>query len=65
MSKNTAMVLFTFGFLMTFGAVGGIENDGPLVEGIILAIVGLGIMFCGTLGMKVADSQQVDNPTLR
>jgi len=64
MSKNTSIVLFTIGFFLTFGAVGGIENDGPLLEGLLLAIVGLSIMFCGTLGMRVADSQ-VDNPTLK
>ena len=64
MSKNTSMILFTVGLLLTLGAVGGIENDGPLLEGLLLATVGLGTMFCGTLGMKVADSQ-VDNPTLR
>jgi glycerol uptake facilitator-like aquaporin len=63
MSKNTSFVLFTIGFLLTFGAVGGIENDGPLAEGVALAVVGLLIMWVGTLGFRVANS--VDNPTLR
>jgi glycerol uptake facilitator-like aquaporin len=63
MSKNTAMVLFSIGFLLTFGAVGGIENDGPLAEGLALAVVGLLIMWVGTLGLRVAD--HVDNPAIR
>jgi glycerol uptake facilitator-like aquaporin len=63
MSKNTAMVLFSIGFLLTLGAVGGIENDGPLAEGLALAVVGLLIMWVGTLGLRVAD--HVDNPAIR
>ncbi len=51
------------GFLLTFGAVGGIENDGPLVDCLIVAVLGLAIMGCGSLMLHRA-KRPVDNPTL-
>jgi hypothetical protein len=40
-------MLAVFGFLMTFGGVGGIENEGPLLENTIIALVGLCVMGVG------------------
>jgi len=51
--------LIAVGFLVTLGAVGGIENDAPLLDCLIVAAVGLGLMGCGVLGMKTLDSQNV------
>ena len=45
--KTAAFVFFT-GLIVTFGAVGGIENDVPLLDGLIVAAVGLSVMFVGT-----------------
>ena len=44
--------LLAVGFLMTFGAVGGIENDGPLLDCLIVAVVGLAVMGCGSLMLR-------------
>ncbi len=49
--KSTAFLIFT-GFMLTFGAVGGIENDAPLLDGVIIALVGLSIMAVGVLKMR-------------
>lgn len=49
---KTGMALVGFGFLLAFGAAGGIENNGPLLDGIIVAAVGLAIAYCGTLMIK-------------
>ena len=52
---DKAMVLFTVGFLMTFGGVGGIENsmtNMELVVGTLVSGVGLLIMWIGTELMK-------------
>lgn len=52
---DKAMVLFTVGFLMTFGGVGGIENsmnNMELVVGTLVSGVGLLIMWVGTELMK-------------
>ena len=60
--KSSTFLIVT-GLLLTFGAVGGIENDAPLAEGILLAIVGIATMGCGVLMLKVTE-RPVDNPTL-
>ena len=55
MSKNTAFVLFTIGFLMTFGGVGGIEvseSDANLISATLISGVGLLVMWVGTLGLR-------------
>lgn len=40
--------IFTLvGFLITYGAVGGIENDGPLLALTAMAMAGLALMFVG------------------
>jgi uncharacterized membrane protein (UPF0136 family) len=60
MTANQSMFLFTVGFLLTFGGVGGIENsasDAELVTGVLVSGVGLLIMWVGTLGMQVLDNR--------
>lgn len=45
--------IFTLvGFLITYGAVGGIENDGPLLQLTLFAIVGLALMAVGVNKMN-------------
>ena len=61
MTANQSMFLFTVGFLMTFGGVGGIENsmsNAELITGTIVSGVGLLVMWCGTLGMRVLDGSR-------
>lgn len=55
---DKAMILFTVGFLMTFGGVGGIENsmtNMELVVGTLISGVGLLVMWVGTELMKQRD----------
>ena len=59
MNRTAVNFLIFAGLFLTFGAVGGIENDGPLLEGLLLALLGLATMGCGVLGMKVLDSREV------
>lgn len=61
MTERTAAFLIFFGFLLTFGAVGGMDDPSKINyfwEQIAAAAVGLGIMCCGTLGIK--NSQYYD-----
>ena len=62
MTKDMAMVCFTIGFFLTFGGVGSIEQStdtAGLLTGVLIAVVGLMVMGCGTLAMKVLDSRNV------
>lgn len=52
--KTAAFVFFT-GLMVTLGAVGGIENNGPLLDGIVVALVGLSVMYVGTLMINRAN----------
>ncbi len=55
MKTNTAMALFVFGLIMTLFGVGGVENsvtDGELLSSVAVAVLGLGLMYCGTLGVR-------------
>ena len=57
MSKNSAVFVFITGLLITFGAVGGVEqsvNDSELFSSLIVAFVGLATMYVGTLALKRA-----------
>lgn len=57
MKSSTAMFVFITGLLVTFGAVGGIEQsvtDTDLLSSMVIAIVGLAVMYCGMLGLKGA-----------
>lgn len=60
--NRTAAVVAILGFLMVFGGVGGIENEGPLFENTIISIVGLCVM---AIGISLRDAGDVkNNPTL-
>ncbi len=55
MTERTAMILAMFGLLLTMLGVGGVENsitNTELLQAVAVSVVGLGIMFCGTLGLK-------------
>lgn len=57
---------FTVGLLVTLGGVGGIEQsieDSALISAVIVSIVGLLVMWVGTLQIRQAE-RTVDNPTL-
>ena len=57
MTTKSAMFVFIVGLLMTMGAVGGIEvstTNEDMMSSMVIAMVGLLTMFCGTLGMNRA-----------
>jgi hypothetical protein len=51
---KSAMFCVLGGLLLCLGGVGAIETGGPLAEGILFGVLGLGIMYCGTLMIKRA-----------
>jgi len=58
MSERSAFFVFIVGLLITIGAVGGIENsveNSALLSSMVVAIVGLLVMYCGVLGLRNAD----------
>jgi peptidoglycan/LPS O-acetylase OafA/YrhL len=58
MKSNTAAAMAFFGLLLVFGAVGGMDDPAKadyFVEQCLAAIVGLGLMFCGVLGLENSD----------
>ena len=60
--NRIAAVVSILGFLMVFGGVGGIENEGPLMENTIISILGLIIIAIGISLRETGDTK--DNPTL-
>ncbi len=54
--KGVAMkgsIRLVIGFLLVFGAVGGLDNpENPLLAGLAVAAVGLGLMYSGTKAME-------------
>jgi hypothetical protein len=57
MTTKSAMFVFIVGFIMTLGAVGGIEvseNNTDMMSSMVIAIIGLLTMYCGTLGLNRA-----------
>ena len=62
MINRIAAFVSVVGFLMVFGGVGGIENEGPLFENTIIALVGLAVLGVGISLLKSASTK--DNPTL-
>ena len=61
MNTNTAAAVAFLGLLLTFGAVGGMEDPAKMdyfVEQLIVALVGLLLMFVGTLALN--NSQYYD-----
>lgn len=60
MTKNVAAVMMGFGFLLMFGAVGGMEDpskDAYFMDQLLVALVGIGLGFCGALGLAVAEAR--------
>ena len=60
MTKNVAGWMALFGFLLVFGAVGGMDDPrqaGYFVEQLILAFTGLGLMGCGVLALAAAEAR--------
>ena len=58
MNTKTAGILVMLGLILTAGGVGGIEtsvNDSDLLGAMLISILGLMIMYCGTAAMKVSD----------
>ena len=52
--------LLIVGFLMTLGGVGTIEisqTDMEMISGMVVSILGLSVMYCGLLAMKVVDNK--------
>ena len=57
MTSKQAMFVFIVGLLITFGAVGGVEQsltNTDLMSSMVIAILGLLTMYCGMLGLKGA-----------
>ncbi len=57
MTTKNAMFVFIVGFIMTLGAVGGIEvseTNTDMMSSMVIAIVGLLTMYAGTLGFRNA-----------
>ncbi len=57
MTTKSAMFVFIVGFIMTLGAVGGIEvseNNTDMMSSMVIAIVGLLTMYAGMLGIRNA-----------
>ena len=46
------MIRTIFGLLVTFGAVGGLDNNGDILQCVMLAIIGLMIMAWGVFDKK-------------
>ena len=42
---DAKMIRFFVGFMLVFGAVGGLDNNAPLLQCVALAVLGLGLMF--------------------
>jgi SNF family Na+-dependent transporter len=57
MTTKAAMFVFITGLIMTMGAVGGIEvstTNEDMMSSMVIAIIGLLTMYCGTLGFRNA-----------
>jgi hypothetical protein len=56
MSEKSAMFLIITGLILTMFGVGGVENSietVDLLQSIAVAIVGLAVMACGALAIRV------------
>lgn len=57
MTTKSAMFVFIVGFIMTLGAVGGVElseTNEAMMNSMLFAIIGLLTMLCGVLGLRRA-----------
>lgn len=58
MKTTTAFALFMLGLILTMFGVGGVENsvtNTELLSAVAVSALGLAIMYCGTIAMRVAD----------
>ena len=58
MTTKISALMTLFGFLLMFGAVGGMEDpakEAYFLEQCLVALVGMGLAFCGTLGLRSAE----------
>jgi len=56
MSERSAMFLIITGIITVMFGVGGVENSfttGELLQSVAVSVVGLGIMGCGVLAIRV------------
>jgi hypothetical protein len=63
MSERMGMFMFIFGLFLTMAGVGGIEQsvtDAAMCDGLLVCVIGCGIMWCGVLGISVAQVTQDD-----
>ena len=59
MTERTAAIMIVTGLIFTLFGVGGVEHsitNTELVTSLVVSIVGMAIMYCGTLALKVSDS---------
>ena len=57
MSERESFFLFITGLVLVMFGVGGVEqslDDAGLMSGLAVSVVGLLIMWCGTLGLRHA-----------
>lgn len=55
MSEKESMFLFIVGLLLTAGGAGGVEQSLTNLElagSVLVAVLGLAVMYCGTLGFR-------------
>ena len=55
MKSSTATALTMFGLILTMFGVGGVEHsitDGELLSSLAVSVLGLAVMYCGTLGLR-------------
>ena len=55
MTTRTAGMMLAFGFLLMFGAVGGMEDPSKadyFLEQCLVALVGMALAFCGSLALN-------------
>lgn len=60
MTKNVAAAMLGFGFLLMFGAVGGMEDPAKanyFAEQLLTALAGAGLGLCGALGLAAAEAR--------
>jgi hypothetical protein len=60
MTKNVAAAMMGFGFLLMFGAVGGMENPAMadyFAEQLLTALAGIGLAGCGALALAAAEAR--------
>jgi len=55
MKSSTATALTMIGLILTMFGVGGVENsitNTELLSSLAVSVLGLGVMYCGTLGLR-------------